>query len=73
MDDDNSITKALARLSLIAVIAIGVVGALIFISIYGVMRNPDADYTMQAVGTLLTTAGAVAGAIIALLKSGGGE
>lgn len=65
----EGLLNAIAKLSLFAVLGIAVVGAVIFIAIYGIMRDPDAEYTTAATGVLFTGAPLLIGAVVALLKS----
>jgi len=62
MQREESWRRTLARLSLFALIAFLVIAAVIFLAIYGAMRNPEADYTALAVGVLVNGTATLIGA-----------
>jgi len=63
-------SEYLGKMSLFALIGASVVGSVIFIAVYGIMRAPEAEYTTIAVGVVTAAASAIVGAVVALLKSG---
>ena len=64
--------RLLAKMSLFGVLGGAVIGGVIFLAVYGIVIDPDAEVGKQAGDAVVKGAAAIIIAVIALLRAGGG-
>ena len=60
------------KFSVLSTVGVATVGAFLFVTIYMVMHNTDADLTKELTGALITSAGGILGAVAVAFKANGG-